>query len=383
MVQFADASTLFNNGSSLYRTGNYSAAALAFAECWEAARTLGDLCTAFEAGVWEAESWRMQGDLRRTHGLLLSLLTDSPPDAPYRARWLLHKELLEVQIAVRPECIRVKRRLSELEELALRQAHPAADLDFCRGQVAECRCEWEAALAHFARGWHAYDAHSMTGSASKHDFPWRALCCSLRLGRRKEAESWWQHLSMTHQHEYEEARVMLKEASLLLALEAGDRTAVAECVEKGCGSKVFELRGQLFMRGDSLDPLHDPSDPSHPARALAKLERVEIAQNRFENVLALVDYRLACIRYTAGLPALDDLYYRIPDLLPRRIMPADPIKLHHQVQLFGISWRLLKGHAQRMDELLDCDYRTKEAEARRQRCDAIVGVCGAGVLRQR
>jgi len=174
--------------------------------------------------------------------------------------------------------------------------------------------------------------------------------------------------------------VRLKATSLLVALEAGDAAAVRACVENGCVGDEFELRGRLFLRGASTDLIDDPSDPTHPGRKLAVLKRDEDVHNRFDNLRALVDYRLACLRFTAGLRAVDDLYYRKPDVLPNSITLNDPEKFKHQLHLFGISWRLLDRHARRIDGLLECDWRTHEALSRRQRRDAIVAVCSGSLL---
>lgn len=371
MPIFDSYDALDKEARALYWAGKYSAASLTWARGREAARTLGDHSAAFKAGFWEANAWRWEGDLHRALSLLLLLLSEEPPDAPAFERWEAHELSFEVQIALRPEIGRVRRLLADLEDLALRQAHPSGDLHYCRGELAFYQGDREQALRHYARGWQAHDGQ---GFAS-HMFAWKALMCNLHLVRRPDAESWWRHLSVTNQDKYEEARRMLKAATLILALEAGNFAAVAACVDNGCGWNWFELRGQLLLRGRSLDPLHDPIDSSHPARKLAAPERKQDVHDRYDNLLALVDYRLACLRYAAGLPAVDDLYYRQPDVLPPRITPTDPEKFRMQKRSFDFTCHLLQRHARRIDALLECDWRTHEVNTRRQRAEAIATAC--------
>lgn len=372
MPTFDSPADLHTEAYDLYLCGKHSAAALTWARAKESARTLGDSAATFAAGFWEAHAWVRGGAHRRAWGLLLELLSDVPPDAPSYEYWLAQTSCFEIQLGLRPDLARLQRLLSDLEALAVRQTHPAADLHLIRGQLAFFQGSWVAALGHFARGWQAYDGNGYC----KYGSAWWAFNCCLRLGRRPEANSWCQHLSVVNQDDRDEARQFLKAATLLRALEARDLAAVATCVDNGCGrERHYELRGQLLMRDNSLDPLHDPADHSHPARKLAATTREQDVHTRYDNLLALVDYRLACLRFTAGMPAVDDLYYRQPDALPERITLAEPATFQQQLQSFDFSWRMLQRLARRLDTLLQCDYRTQEAHSRRQRRDALAAAC--------
>lgn len=248
MPAFDNPLNLMNEARTLYHEGKWSAAAFAWARSKEAARTFGEQTTAFEAGVWEALAWSEHGDQFRALSLLLSLLADIPPDAPPFEKWLAHAYLFVIQNEIRPELARLRKILTQLESLAAQQTHPLGDLHLFCGWTASARGEWAEALKHLARGWHAFDGSGLV----KLHFAWEAIVCCLSLKRRREAERWQKHLSVTEQDKYELARRSLKAATVLLALDSGDHAAVAECVDNGCGWDQHELRGQLFLRGASL-----------------------------------------------------------------------------------------------------------------------------------
>ncbi len=336
----------------------------------ETAQTLGDRAAAFASLVWEAESWVMVGDFERAFGLALIALSDVPTDAAPFEKWLGRKLRYKIQMELRPEKARLLDSLAELEELASRSVHPVSDLDFIRGMIACSSGAWEPALEHLGRGWHRWDR-----GWTRFSFAWHALNCCLRLDRREEADSWLRHLSLTQQ-DWKESRQMLKAGRLLCALHAGDRDGAAACIDDGCGWRQYELRGRLFAAGAASDPLYDPSDHSHPARGLATPERTQSVHVRYDNVLALVDYRLACLRFGAGLPAADDLYYRNVENVPTHIMVVDPIKFQQQLRSFHVSWSLLAQRGRHLDILLECDWRTREANTRLLRAKAIAAAAG-------
>ncbi|MBN9524210.1 hypothetical protein J0H58_37815 [bacterium] len=190
-----------------------------------------------------------------------------------------------------------------------------------------------------------------------------------------DAKSWHRHLSLADQDKYTGARYLLKVATALLALYKRDLRALPSCREHGPGHEDVSLRVHLLLRDKSRTALDDPADLSHPARRAARFPRTQNVHTRYHYLLALVDYRLACLRFTTGLPAVDDLYYRKPDKIPQRIMLAEPEKFRVQLRAFDRSCRMLERHARHLDGLLKCSWRTEEALTRRQRCAAIAAAC--------
>lgn len=372
MERFDHIELLLDQADKLLGEGKDREAALTFALCRQQALNLGDPGTAFYAGLWEAIAHRQIGNLLRAQQLLFTVYAKMPnevaPLEKWRATDLMHRLLQDTN----PELSRLKGTLSAMETMASREPHFPDHLHYAKGSLSLYRGEWNEALDHFSRGWNVAGA-GMWRSGFAY---WAGVCC-LKLGRSEEARSWRDHLSRTEQNEWEDARIRLKALVLFVALNSLDQDRVTRCCNSGCGSSRDDMRAHLFLRGASFDSFHDPATPSHPARKLAKPKRTENVHRRYDNLLALVDYRLACLRFTAGLPSVDDLYYRKPDAAPHISLDA-PAKeqFRRQVRLFDISWGFLNRHAGWLDGLLECDWRTKEAESRRQRRDAIVVACG-------
>jgi len=370
MSVFDDPAALNTRAFADHKEARHDVAALTWARAREAAQTLGDRRLAFTAGYWEAEARGLQDELRQALGLLLHLLYDVPVDAPPYERWLANRLCFDIQLDLRPELEQLRQQLSELEKLATRQPVPAADLEGLRSDLDFYRGHWDSALRHAARGWQIHDG---TGSI-KEVFFMKAFCCAMRLGNDTDAAAWQSHLAK-YQQEWEYARRALKSSRLHQALAANDAAAARTCLDAGCGDQSTELRAHLLGRGAAQEALHDPADSSHPARKLAALGRSENMHKRYDNALALTDYRLACLRFTAGLPAIDDFYYRRPELIPARIVPSSAETFRRQVRAFDVSWQQCRRLAERLDGLLQCNWRTQETSARRDRRDAIVAAC--------
>lgn len=373
MPVFESTSHLFDKAYDLYAEGKYQAAALVWAQARQAALTLGYRGEAFRMGFWEAEATMLAGDASKARDMLFLLLSEVPQDAPAFEQWSANTGAFALQGQLRPEIAVLERHLAELERLAQRLPVATGDLPFVRGNLAEAQGCWAEALRHHAQAWRDQNGWGYT----KHMFAFKAGLSALRLSRQEEARSWLQHLAATDQGRFEEARQHLRALRILLALFDGDRSAIAESLEAGASWPGFDLRGHLFRRAASFDPLDDPADKSHPARKLAQFERKQDVHERYVNLLALTDYRLACLRFTAGLPAVDDLYYQQPDVIPSKLTVADPAKLECQLRHFRFSWHLLRRHARRIDALLECDWRSREVASRWDRAEAIAAAVSA------
>jgi len=353
-----------------YVNGDYMAARLLWARGREAARVLGDKAAMFSAGTWEAGARRIAGDMKGALRLLFELLSDVPAEATDYAHWNARRECFVIQLSVWPELEILHRLLADLQSLAGRIPHPAADLPYLEARIFYYRGRWEESLRGNAQGWHLHDGAGFTKSGC----PNVAICCCLRLGRRKEAGDWIQHLGESGRDNAWGLRD-IRQSAARAALFDGNLEALANCRFEPSETSGVGARVELRLRDAATDSIHDPADPLHPARKLTFYRREQEVHDRYDRLLTLVDYRLACLRFTAALPAVDDLYYHPPEALRSRLVPADPVKFQKQLRSFDFSWHLLMRLAKRLDGLMQCDWRTREAEERARRCAAIVAVC--------
>jgi hypothetical protein len=336
-----------------------------------AAKNLGDQAWAFRAGFWEADATIKMGQLQAARDLLFSLYCQPPPDAPDYELWLTAQQLVITQILVRPEKQFLERRVAELETLSQQVTVPAADLLWVKAVFAFHSGLLENALGFFVEGWQGHDG---TGGL-RSGFASNAAATCLDLQRRDEAESWVQRgrpEADCHQSE----RIGFQARLCQLALFDRNIEVLSDYFEIGEGNQPLEMRAILLHRDDAFDSIHDPDDSSHPARKLSRTTRTEDVHERFGSLLDQVDYRLACLRFTAGLPACDDLYYQHPDELPAFLHLSDPAKFQRQLLGFRRSWRRLRRHAEYVDGLLECQWRMHECEARWMRAQRIAKACG-------
>jgi hypothetical protein len=96
-------------------------------------------------------------------------------------------------------------------------------------------------------------------------------------------------------------------------------------------------------------------------------------QTRFDRVLLIADYRLACVRYLLGLPPVDDKWYqqpqKPPELLPSHFTEAEFKK---RVQLTDRSIRSAMKQAVHLDTCFQCTWRQEEVQKRSERLNEVV-----------
>jgi hypothetical protein len=304
--------------------------------------------------------------------LLLTLLAQPSTDLPAFERWIAQKNVFDIIALTRPELARLRRALDDISSLAQQQPHPAWDLPLLAGELHRYQGKWAEALQRYEQAWSSHEDKG--GGYIRSTSANYAARMALQLQRLHEAQTWRNHLAQTDQAEWAAARQELHAVNSLVALYTHDYAALSECRDAGYKSNDWEGRIHLTLRGDSCKPHDDPCDPFHAARALLR-KRPEDSKNvhiLYDHRLCVVDYHLASLRYAAGLPALEDYYYQRPDVIPLRLEIANHPDFANRLRSFDKALCRLDRHARWLDGLLQCDYRTREAESRRQRRDAIV-----------
>lgn len=330
-----------DDGHAAYRAGRKREAALHFAQAREAARLAQDTARSFQAGCWEADSWRMMGDYKRAYALLFTLLAEADDRAPILERWLAESDsyILWVVLGRRTRHERLE-RLKRLEAFATGHPQvPAGDLPQLRAELEESGARWAEALIHWEIAWTRDDdtGYLKCGKA------FGALQALLRLDRGEEAARWLALLGETEQ-DRAYGRLLYGQAQALCGLYAPPDTGVLEAARRALedaltgtdhdeNAAAWHLLARLWLL---LRPDQDPADPLHPARAALR-RRPETGRD-WNRAITLVDYRLAGLRFLAGIPPCDDYYHRHPSRAGTR--PYKSISYNSPLLSYSIYNRL-------------------------------------------
>ena len=149
-----------------------------------------------------------------------------------------------------------------------------------------------------------------------------------------------------------------------------------------CASRVDVLR-ELTARVNLLDrAAGDPAARHHPARQ--ELRRRSVARHdvslRYSARLMYLDYRLASLRYAAGVQPVDDFYHNHPETSTARLTPSDPVLFAERLGKARTATRWALTYAEKVDALLQCDWRKREVHARTNRIDEIAYASGTLVV---
>ena len=367
----------FEEGRAAYDADRDREAALLYARAKEVAQVSGDKALAFQAGFWEASARHMLDENRLAYALLFALLADAPEDAPMLERWNAETLAYELwRLLGRRSRAEQTARLKGLESFASSHPNvPPSDLPQFRARQAEDSADWAGALRWYEQAWTAFDEQNP--GYNKSGKAYGAVEALLRLGRDAEAARWLELLGQTDQ-ERAIGRLCLHLGQALLALfRGGPRTAwdaARRALEDdlvgtqsvwNSSARHFLARLVLLIRPDD-----DPEDRFHPARAL--LRQKPESKRYWGRLSTVADFRLASVRFAAGVPSCDDYYYRQPQTLPAHINPPDPVDFTRRVQ----RARLALAHLQRKSDLLDrqyeCVWHGDEARARMQHLEEIL-----------
>lgn len=358
-----------------YQAERSAEAALLFRSAASAALELGDRAAWFKYIVWAADATYMRGDMQTSLALLLEARQSEPKDVPQFEAWLARKELFFITNSTRPERARLEQLVTDLRSYATIHRVPQGDLPSLEGNLFLFCGDWCMALAFYEAAWQAHDGYGFLKSDSAYS---AALCC-LRLGRLAACRDWivasadfgdegW----VTH-HSFQRIELTLR-----LALAGGQPFAsllpsLRIFTERATSNGVDEVR-EFIARVHLFDPdAGDPAADFHPTRAELRrpLKNRQDVHYRYDSHLLHLDYRLACLRHAASVPAVDDLYYYQPQQVPPHLTPADPIEFQRRLHKARAAVRSTLRYARHLDNLIECDYRQREVQARSERVEEI------------
>lgn len=366
---------LFKEGRQAYRADRNAEAALLYRSAASAALELGDRTAWFKSIVWAASATGSKGDIQTSLALLLEARQSEPEDAPQYEAWMSRKLLFHITKATRPERARLEQLLADLRSYATIHHAPAADLLVLEGTLFESCGDWQASLCRFEAAWQTSDGIGYYKSYVAYN---AAYMC-LQLGRFAACRDWLAALDRCGDTCVPRWRA---ELALKLALAEGQPFATllsqlrtyADLAAGVQRDETAEVARELFARTHLLDPnAGDPAADFHPSRAELR-QRFRHRQDvhfRYETHLLYLDYFLACLRYTAGVPATDDSFYCQPQQVPPHLTPSDSDQFQCRLRKARASFRSTLSYARHLDNLLECDWRQREVQARSERIEEI------------
>lgn len=370
-------------GYQAYRADRMAEAALLFRRAASAALELGNRTAWFSHTVWAALATSQKGDVQTGLSLLLEARQSEPEDAPQLDAWSVRKQLFASVLSIRPERARLEQLFTDLRSYMINHRVPAGDFPDLEGDLLGACGDWRASLACYEAAWQAYDGRGYF----KFNKAVSAARRCLRLGQLASCRDWIAALDDCKEEEHLASALQGAELTLLLALAEGQpfpfllahlRTysdRASSCQRYAVIDEVRELTARVYL----LDPdAGDPAADFHPTRAELRrsLKDRQDVQGRYDAHLLHLDYRLACLRHAARVPAVDDYYYSQPQQVPARLTPTDPDQFQRRLHKARAAAQSTLRYARHLDKLLECDYRQREVQARSERIEEIALAVG-------
>lgn len=356
-------------------------AAMRFRQAAEQAREYLDEDLWFSAMVWAAEALYQLGDLRGAFEAIVTARSEEPNGAEF-AHWLCRKLQFKIGLAWEPKASKLDAILAELEQFYPRGNFRKHDLHVCRAELALARGMYANALSHFEHAIADFE-HSAPG-ATKCGFSYLAVGCCMALRRFAAAEDWI--IAIVDKSESDRGF-----NTTIARYQAGCRLTLARarCVSQGRLDQLLRefddvcrdtdeagLRNHLLkerVRVGLLDTHSgDPARSVHPSRNACRefSARGLDWQYQFDRALTVLDYRLACLRFAAGVGPVDDEFDKAARSLGKLLL-AERQDFDQRLRHARSALRRAHIRATKLDEMLDCDWRTREVDARAEWIGAI------------
>jgi len=366
--------TVYYEANELYTKNRSYDAAVLFEQARQIAKEYGQSQEAATAGVWAAISWHGAYHPLKAYNLLIDILSTADTDLDIIDRWLARKRVFCISRDYSPELDKLERNLEKLRLFQQEYPElPIADIHQDTGDLLESQGRWQEALAEYELAWSEFDENGYV-KFTKASY---AGFCNLRLGKPDSAQRWCDLLGET-ETDWPSSRIAWYCIQANLALYQGnwhkaEQHAIqaekkADLVQEyECAIPALDLRVRTLL----LQPdLGDPADTNHPARFRLRQPfsgKIDV-YNKYNKALLLADYRLACIRYSAGVLPVDDYWYRqpqqVPSCLPSGFQEAD-FRRREQLARRGINRAMVQ--AKYLDNCFRCTWRQAEVQQRFER----------------
>jgi hypothetical protein len=369
-VPTAEYRESYNDGHAAYRMSRYEEATLLFLRARSVAASHRALREECDALVWAAESSNLTANSSRTLALRFEAAASETGDAPTVQRWRVAKGVFDHYLYVQFDRARTMAQLRRLEGLAPQLSElVGSDVPLLHAKLCVETGDWANALAYAERAatlWSPGGFGWIESASARFAFR-----CSLRCGRLEDAKRWLEVLARTDQ-DRPDARLATHVYRTWLA-RATARNVDLETLSVPIEEEASRIqRDSTFadaaiVRVALLIPRHgDPEASFHPARARLRSHQPRSRWLR-------VDYRLACLRWAAGIDPEDDEFYWInPHRVPESAFARDLTDFRARARRAQIAIERSLRWAKRRDDGLECTWRQEDFAERQRRLDAIV-----------
>ena len=368
---------LYNDAMAAYLQGRYQEAALVWQQAAAAALGLGLRAAWFRYMVWAAEATLHQGAPLASLGLLLTAREQEPSDAPQFDAWSARTMQFAIVRQTRPVLSRLAALLDELRTWHASHTVAAADPDFLQGELFLARGLWQTALASFEAGWAKHDGAGYV----KYAYAAGAVALALKLQRPAVARDWLRALQACNENHADKDCEHARWQLALARLEGAHFTRLAPLLRTVTDHALAMQDNEwLDSARAATARVHlqdgaagDPAGRYHPSRAALR-QRPASRQDVHEvyaNRLLLLDYRLACVRFAAGIAPVDDEYYAFAQQAAARATGEQVARIRQRLKKARAAAGWALAYAKYLDGLLECDWRQQEVAVRCERLDAI------------
>ncbi|MCX5233825.1 hypothetical protein OG824_01055 [Streptomyces prunicolor] len=363
-----------------YRSGEVWTAALLYERAHELAVARGWQDKAVSALRWAADSWSDTSELDRSVKLILGAIRQAEAMGNADERYWLHSLFLWHAMSHDVIVTDLDELMEQLSELALSAwGAEGAATKSQRAQLLHKRGRWAASLEIQELAWAQRDGPGPSYWPSGTAFS--ASGCCLQLCRRDEAER-WSALLRTLDDPMADSLFAWRAASLAL-YDNDSQAARATSRQVDALARPQELQEPIHatlraLYALVLDPAEgDPARPSHLIRL--RLAHEDVAEPmpfwlRFDWHGALAALELAGLRHAAGMPPVDDFYYRKPQTLPHPRNARLPTEILPRLATFEQACDTAQKYAHEADTRFDCTWHQQRIADLRQRGRAIAEV---------
>jgi tetratricopeptide (TPR) repeat protein len=369
---------LFDEAAAAFGVGELVGAALCFQRAADYARSIQSEEARYKAIVWAAEALQGAGRYFQAQSLLLDAFSCEPVGIFFE-KWMSRTSRFRIVSRWRPHKAELEEIVADLEQGDLAGLCPSKDLFKMRGDIFLLEGNWSAALNCAER---AYLLLEESGEGLiPAEMAILAFEASLALKNHAAANDWLRAICVnsgwtgSDTHFELQVRAFQAQCKLALARSRGEpylnlRRLLRDFSDKAQNIDVREIEMNLRIaesRISLLDPDGgDPGGPLHSARITPRnqLKNPLDVHDRYYRALLVLDIRIAALRFTFGLPPVDDEYFDSRPLSGRqgnRVHASDVTSRRRKAK--G-AWRIARRHATNIDIMLGCNWRQMDVKRR-------------------